>query len=284
MRVEGVSISAIGRITGRSRSTITRWLERAADAAKRFNDARLRDFEIKELQADELCTFIAAKTNAAWVFTTIEVSSRLWPACVVGRRSYRNTERIFNQTVRRGRIVGLTLVTTDGFEFYQRVVRKVLGVAAVYGQVVKTRRNNRVQRVQRNMKLGTAGQLDRLLLESEDSETLNTSFVERLNLTLRQSLAYLQRRCPAHARCFRRLDEDLALVQCHYNFIRPHRALKFGSSCKTPAMQAGLTARRLLFRDIFAQQGPSGSLAPILTFSIRRPAPISDRSTALLAA
>jgi hypothetical protein len=163
-------------------------------------------------------------------------------------------------------------------------VRKVLGVAAVYGQVVKTRRNNRVQRVQRNMKLGTAGQLDRLLLESEDSETLNTSFVERLNLTLRQSLAYLQRRCPAHARCFRRLDEDLALVQCHYNFIRPHRALKFGSSCKTPAMQAGLMDRRLLFRDIFAQNGSSGSLAPILTFPVRRPVPISDRSTALLAA
>jgi hypothetical protein len=49
-------------------------------------------------------------------------------------------------------------------------------------------------------------------------------------------------------------------------------------------MQAGLTARRRLFRDIFAQQGSSGSLAPILTFSIRRPVPIFDRSTTLLAA
>jgi transposase-like protein len=91
MGVEGASISAIARITGRSRSTITRGLERAADAAKRFNDEQLRDFEIKELQADELCTFIAAKTNAAGVFTTIEVSSRLWPSCVVGRRSYRTS-------------------------------------------------------------------------------------------------------------------------------------------------------------------------------------------------
>ena len=34
MRVEGVSISAIARITGRSRSTIVRWLERAAESAK----------------------------------------------------------------------------------------------------------------------------------------------------------------------------------------------------------------------------------------------------------
>jgi len=228
--------------------------------------------------------FIAAKTSAVWVFTAIEVSSRLWPACVVGRRSYRNTARIFNQTVYRAKIGGLTLVTTDGFEFYQRVVRTAFGVAAVHGQVVKTRRNNRVHRVQRSTKLGTAAQLYRLLLQSEDSETLNTSFVERLNLTLRQSLAYLQRRCLAHARCFRRLDQDLALIQCHYNFIRPHGALKFGSSYKTPAIQAGLTARRLLLRDIFTQQGPSRSLALILTFSIRPPAPILARSTALLAA
>ena len=32
----------------------------------------------------------------------------------------------------------------------QTVVRKVFGVFAVYGQVIKTRRNNRVIRVERN--------------------------------------------------------------------------------------------------------------------------------------
>ena len=36
-----------------------------------------------------------------------------------------------------------------------------------------------------------------------------------------------------------------------YNFLRPHRALKFGMELRTPAMQAGLTRRRLTFRDIF---------------------------------
>ena len=42
-------------------------------------------------------------------------------------------------------------------------------------------------------------------------------------------------------RCFR----------CYYNFIRPHRALKFGCEVRTPAMQAGLTRRQLVFREIF---------------------------------
>ena len=44
LRVEGVSISATARVTGHSRTTIARWLERAATAAACFNHRLLRDF------------------------------------------------------------------------------------------------------------------------------------------------------------------------------------------------------------------------------------------------
>ena len=92
-------------------------------------------------------------------------------------------------------------------------------------------------------------------LNSEDSfphsSTLNTSFIERLNLTIRQSSAYLSRRTLSHARSTERLDEHLELLRCYYNFVRPHGALKFGREIRTLAMQAGLTTRRLTFRDIF---------------------------------
>ena len=47
------------------------------------------------------------------------------------------------------------------------------------------------------------------------------------------------------------LDEHLELFRCYYNFVRSHGALKFGREIRTPAMQAGLTTRRLTFRDIF---------------------------------
>jgi hypothetical protein len=87
--------------------------------------------------------------------------------------------------------------------------------------VSKTRRNNRVIRVERNLKIGTKSRLATALVESKDSETLNTSFVERYSLTLRQGLACLQRRSPAHARCGRRLDEDLA--SCRHVGIQPGR-------------------------------------------------------------
>jgi len=255
MRVEGVSISATARLTGRSRNTVARWLERASRAAERFNRRMLRGFEIVELQADELYTFIGGKSRPTWLFAIIEVCSRLWASSLVGRRSYRNTKSVLNDVILRGRFIGFPLIATDGFEYYSGVIARLIGPACVYGQVIKTRRNNRVVRVERRVKIGTARRLKDALLESEDSENLNTSFVERLNLTIRQGSAYLRRRSPCHARCEDQLRGHVELLRCHYNFVRPHRALKFGRETRTPAMQAGLVTKRLSFSDIFTARG-----------------------------
>ena len=46
----------------------------------------------------------------------------------------------------------------------------------------------------------------------------------------------------------------MALLMAYYNFLRPHRALKFGETLRTPAMQAGLAKKRLSFRDVFTSQ------------------------------
>ncbi len=80
---------------------------------------------------------------------------------------------------------------------------------------------------------------------------MNTSFIERLNLTIRQGSAYLSRRTLSHARATDTLEAHLELLRCYYNFVRPHGTLKFGRETRTPAMQAGLAARRQTLRDIF---------------------------------
>ena len=144
------------------------------------------------------------------------------------------------------------LIATDGFEFYEKVVRHVFGPACLYGQVIKVRRNDRAIRVERRTRIGTAWRWEQALSDSEDSEKLNTSFIERLNLTIRQGAAYLCRRTICYARRRERLEAHLELLRCHYNFIRPHRALKFGREVRTPAIQAGLTKRRLTLREIFS--------------------------------
>jgi IS1 family transposase len=195
-------------------------------------------------------TIIQGKQLPTWVFAAIEVWSRLWCSTVVGRRSYQNTLAVFRDVAERANIEDVPLITTDGFEFYERVIVQVFGPACVYGQVIKTHRNNRVVKVERRA-VGTGVRLEERLGESEPSSTLNTSFIEQLNLTIRQGSAYLCRRTICHARWKERLEGHLELLRCYYNFVRPHRALRFGREVRTPAIQAGLTKRPVTLREIF---------------------------------
>lgn len=251
MTVEGLSKSSIARLKRIAWNTVACWQERAAAAARFFNDAMTRGYELKEIQADEIMTFTQGKSRPIWVFTTLEVWSRLWPSTVVGRRSYRNTRQLIRDTVQRGRFGQLPLISTDGSEYYAAVIGHILAPACVYGQVMKTRRNARVIKIERNLVFGSRSQLDDALFRSEDSHRLNTSFIERLNLTTRQGSAYLSRRSPCHARSAECLESHLELLRCYYNFIRVHSALRFGSRMRTPAMQAGLASRQLSFREVF---------------------------------
>ena len=169
----------------------------------------------------------------------------------MGRRSYKNTLTHFRDVFKRSVLGKLLLIVTDGFEFYERVVRRVFPPSCLYAQVLKTRRKDRIIKVERRNAIGSQAQFEEALLESEDSSTLNTSFIERLNLTLRQACAYLTRRTTCHASSHDQLENQLEIVRFHYNFLRPHRALKFGEEARTPAMQTGLLNRRFSFREIF---------------------------------
>jgi IS1 family transposase len=251
LSVEGLNKSAIARVKRVAWNTVDRWLQRAAASCRRFGDQRIAGIAISELQADEIRTIIHDKEQPIWIFAAIEVWSRLWPSAVVGRRSYRNTLTLFRDISSRSNMERVPLIATDGFAFYAKVVRRVFGPTCLYGQVIKTRRNNRITKVERRAVIGAPWRFEQALRDSEDSSKLNTSFIERLNLTIRQGSAYLFRRTICHARCKERLEGHLELLRCYYNFVRPHRALKFGREVRTPAMQAGLVSKRLSLREIF---------------------------------
>jgi IS1 family transposase len=252
MAVDGMSRAAIARVEDVSWNTVNRWIDRAAAFAKRFNDVKTNGIELIELQADEIRTFAPSKARPTWVFTSMEVCSRFWVATVVGRRSYRNTFSLIHDTLGRGIIEKVPLIATDGFKFYARVIERLFGATCIHGQVSKTWRKDRVTKVERRPVIGTRRHLDEALERSEDSEELNTAYIERLNLTLRRSVSYLARRSPGHARRSDRLTHQLELARCHYNFLRPHAGLRFGLEVRTPAMVAGLSNRVLSFCNIFA--------------------------------
>jgi len=134
---------------------------------------------------------------------------------VLGRRSYRNVMRLLADATHPSRFDRPPLITTDGYRYYRIVLGRLLDRGCIHGRVVKTYRKNRVTKVERDLSIGSDWQLKEALRHSEDSDRLNTSFVERLNLTIRQGSAYLQRRSPAHARFGQYLAGHLELRRKH---------------------------------------------------------------------
>jgi hypothetical protein len=94
------------------------------------------------------------------------------------------------------------------------------------------------------MQCGTRVSLRSALRHLGWSGTLQTAFVERVNLTLRQSVAALTRRTWATAQTAAGLQRQVAWWQVYYHFIRPHLSLRQKARACTPAMAAGLTGHR----------------------------------------
>jgi hypothetical protein len=139
----------------------------------------------------------------------------------------------------------------DGEGSYFRSLNRRQKWAAFSSQPSNGIPHDRIVKVQRRAVIGAAWRLEERLRDSEDSSKLNTPFVERLNLTIRQGSAYLSRRTICQALWKDCLEDHLELLRCHYNFVRSHMALKFGREMRTPAIQAGVTTRRLNLREIF---------------------------------
>lgn len=74
-----------------------------------------------------------------------------------------------------------------------------------------------------------------------------------------------------HARCEEQLRGHAEFLRCcHYNFVRPHRALKFGRETRTPAMQAGVVNTRLNWSDILLMAALLSSTSMIPTRAASR--------------
>jgi hypothetical protein len=67
-------------------------------------------------------------------------------------------------------------------------------------------------------------------------QTISTSFIERQNLTLRQSQRRLTRLSNGFSKKFRNHAAAVSLYSTHYNFVRVHETLRI-----TPAMHLGIT-------------------------------------------
>jgi hypothetical protein len=124
-----------------------------------------------------------------------------------------------------------------------------------YAQVVKRRIKRRLVHVSHKVIYGSKeGVRDRI--RQSIGNMINTSFVERMNLTLRHHVPALARRTIQIAKTALGLEQQISLIGSHYDFCLPHSSLrqplptpiptKGNGSPKlweqrTPAMAAGIT-------------------------------------------
>ncbi len=94
---------------------------------------------------------------------------------------------------------------------------------------------------------------------------ISTTLLERLNLTIRQSLAPLWRKTLSFSKDRENLKKQVVFFQAFYNFARPHMSLRDKVAetdnlferkyaPRTPGMAAGITDHVRTFRELLTMK------------------------------
>ena len=303
---EGLGIRAVARVFEVDPNTVLAWLVEVADHAAAFSQYFLHDVRVTQVQLDELFTLLrAVKTgevseaeaverlsrSSHWVWAAIDPVTKLLLTVDVGDRTLAMAQRVVHQVVQVLAPDCVPLFVTDGFKEYTTALlahfgqwvqlprRQATGPAPkprwmplpglLYAQVIKTVRRRRLVRVSHRVVFGTLEAVEQGLAAC--GWQINTAFVERLNLTMRQHVAAVGRRVSTLCKGEDGLRQQLALYQVYYNFCLPHASLRqplprpvptngTGSAKmwqpQTPAMAAGLTDRVWTLREVLLFRVP----------------------------
>src|SRR5207244_3217786 len=256
-----------------------------------FSRHVLHDVRVGQVQLDELFALLSAvkdgavsaaeaiehlERSPAWVWVAMDPESKLLLVIDVGERTLAMAQRVVHHVTQIVAPDCAPLFVTDGFREYLTALlthygqwvpqprRQATGPAPkprwmplpqlLYAQVVKTVRRRRLVRVRHRVVFGTLEAVQQVLAAC--GWQINTAFIERVNLTIRQHVAAVGRRVATLCKGEDGLRQQLALYHVYYNFCLPHASLRVpllqplptngtGSAKRwqpqTPAMAAGLT-------------------------------------------
>jgi IS1 family transposase len=272
---EGMDVSALERVTGIKEGTLRTWLTRAGMQAEKMHAHFFQELIFRHIQLDELWANLHHKSQDVWLWVATEATSKLIPVMELGPRTLDMAMGVVHGLVCTMSPGCMPIFTTDGLQLYFYAItshfrqwlqsddtRKAMWrVAAelLYGQVKKIVRRRRLVRVEHTMLLGEQENLKAGLQRIGLSGRINTAFVERLNLSIRQGVSLLVRRTWGRAKYSPELKLHLLWWRGYYHFARYHAALRVKLSqpterkgkqipcqyrSRTPAMAAGLATRR----------------------------------------
>jgi IS1 family transposase len=288
---EGLGIRATARVFEVAPYTVLQWLAEAAEQLRAFSASFLCHLHLEQLQLDELYAVLRAfkageitdddaierlERSSHWIWTAMDPTSKLLVVVDVGCRTLAMAQRVMHQVAKVLAPGCVPLFLTDGLKDYGTALLTHFGSwtqperrrdkgprpkprwmplpELLYAQVVKSYRRRRLVGVKHRVVFGTRRAIEEVLARC--GWTINTAFVERLNLDIRQCVSAVGRRVNTLCQGEAGLRDQLALFQVYHNFVLPHASLRQplllpeptngkGSArlwrpC-TPAMAAGLT-------------------------------------------
>jgi len=285
---------------------VLHWLVEAAEQLRAFSASFLCDLHLEQLQLDELYAVLrdlkAGEINSdeaigrlerspSWVWTAMDPTSKLLLVVDVGSRTLAMAQRVVHQVTRVLAPACVPLCLTDGLKDYTTALLTHFGSwlqaerrqnkgpmpkprwmplpELLYAQIVKSYRRRRLVGVAHRVVFSTRLAIEQVLAKC--GWTINTAFVERLNLDIRQRVAAIGRRVNTLCQGEAGLRDQLTLFQVYHNFVVPHASLRQPRAARlatngrgaakvwqpcTPAMAAGLTDHVWTLKEVLLSRVP----------------------------
>jgi hypothetical protein len=213
-----------------------------------------------------------ADKGDVWVWRCIDVGSRLRIANHLSKTRDIKDAVPFLRKIADRLGTRWVLFTSDKLRAYLEALKRVFGVLEeepakapigrpkkrrrifppgfLYGQVDKEREHGHLRCVDRKAVVGTMAEIQAVLDGDGHSSVINTSFVERDNLSVRQHNGRTVRKTLSYSKDWQMHQNAMDFEDAVHNFIRPHSSLKEQLpqpqglrkwNPRTPAMAAGLT-------------------------------------------
>ena len=249
MLVEGMSMRSIERLTGASINTVKKLLSDAGEACAAHHHDNVRGIEgHRTIECDEIWAFVYAKqrnvprakaapkdAGDVWTWTAIDADSKLIVSYLVATDREGDTALTVMDDLRL-RLEDRPQINTDGLKGYIEAVEGAFGGDVDFAQVIKQYGKEPGTDDERGYSPAVCTKVEKRAIEGNpDMAKVNTSYVERQNLSMRMGMRRFTRLTNAFSKRIEQHAAMVALYALHYNFCRVHGTLKV-----TPAMEAGL--------------------------------------------
>ncbi len=298
----GCPVQAVVHAFELDERTVARWRDRAGEQCEKVHKDVVEQgkLQLMHVQADEIR--VKGRGMIAWMGLAMMVSTRLWIAGEVSRtRDTKLADHLLQQVRRCSQAAHPLLICTDGWSAYPESIKRafrdkikrtvgrgrtalVLWADLHIGTVIKRSVKMQVKEVLRQMSHGSMEQAQNLVAVSKGGTVLNTSFIERLNGTMRERLASLTRKCRHASSHLRSFQTGMYLIGCTYNFCWAHHELSqsvtkggLGMPC-TPAMASGLTDHLWSLWELLSYKVAPPPLLPPKRRGRKRIRPLRDPS------